>query len=302
MKMRMWKWSVISDEISQDISQAAAFAAAYGLQGLEIRSAFGRDLFQLTDADVRAIRECAGDAGLSISAVAPPFFKCDLEDEAAIRAHLHGLCRAVEIARQLGTDVIRGFGFWRRGAGEIPYGRIAEHFQAVTPILEDGGVRMGLENDPSVHTANGASLAALIRAIDHPRVGAVWDPGNVIFDEGGEVPFPDGYGAVRGKIFHIHLKDARRLDGRPAAVAFGAGEVDYQGQFSALLRDGFGGWVSLETHYRLARALDERELRLPAGYDFSEGGAQAGADFLENMANWLESWGMGTLYALPGQG
>lgn len=289
--MKMWKLSVITDEISQDIHRASAFVRAHGLAGLEIRSAFDRDAYHLTDKDVATIRDGARAEGLTICAIAPPFFKCDLDDEAAIRTHLDGLRRAAEIANALGAKIVRGFGFWQK-AGRIPYARIADEIRKAIPILTDANVMLALENDPSVYTPNGQTLAALVNAIAHPRVGTLWDPGNVVFDDDGEYPFPDGYEAVRNRIVHMHLKDARRVKGKPEAVAFGTGDVDFQGQFQALQRDGYAGWISVETHYRLNRILNQAQLKRPAGLNFTDGGAAATADFLAHLAAKLGEWAM----------
>lgn len=288
--MTMWKLSVITDEISQDVFRAAALAQEFALSGLEIRSAFDRDAYHLTDADVSAIRDAARAEGLSVCAVAPPFFKSDLGDEAATRAHLEGLKRCAETAGKLGAKIVRGFGFWRAGDG-IPYTRIADEIRRAIPILETADVTLALENDPSVFTSDGKTLAALVEAVSHPRVGALWDPGNVIFDEGNERPYPDGYAALCGKIVHMHLKDARRVGGKPGAVAFGAGEVDYEGQFRALRADGYAGWMSVETHYRLDRPLSEAQMKRPTGLNFTAGGEAATADFLIHLKNRLRAWG-----------
>ncbi len=289
--MTVWKYSVITDEIAQDVSRAAALARTYGLSGLEIRSAFNRDAYHLTDQDVAAIQNAAKAEGLAVCAIAPPFFKSELGDESATRAHLDGLRRTVEIANALGARIVRGFGFWRAG-GEIPYAHIAEEIGRAIPILEDGDVALALENDPSVFTPDGQRLAALVDAVGHPRVGALWDPGNVIFDDAEEKPFPLGYRAVRGKIIHMHLKDARRVDGKPEAVAFGTGEVDYEGQFRALQSDGYRGWMSVETHYRHNRTLNEAQMKLPAGLSFTEGGTAATAEFLTHLTAKLRTWGL----------
>jgi sugar phosphate isomerase/epimerase len=287
--MTMWKFSVITDEISQDVFRAAALAREFGLTGLEIRSVFDRDAYHLTDADISAIRDAARAEGLSVCAVAPPFFKSDLGDGAATRAHLEGLKRCAEIAGKLGAKIVRGFGFWRAGE-EIPYARIADEIRWAIPILEAADLTLALENDPSVFTPDGKTLAALTDAVSHPRVGALWDPGNVVFGSG-ERPFPDGYAALRGKIVHMHLKDARRVGGKPEAVAFGAGEVDYEGQFRALRADGYAGWMSVETHYRLDRPLSEAQMKRPAGLNFTAGGEAATADFLIHMNCRLRTWG-----------
>ena len=78
---------------------------------------------------------------------------------------------------------------------------------------------------------------------------ACWDPGNAMF--AGENPYPEGYEAVRPFVAHVHVKDAvTGPDGNPKWSVVGEGAIDYGAHFDALRRDGYPGWISLETHYR----------------------------------------------------
>jgi sugar phosphate isomerase/epimerase len=57
---------------------------------------------------------------------------------------------------------------------------------------------------------------------------------------------------VRGRICHVHVKDAHVVDqatGLTAWDAVGRGEVDYVAQFGALRHDGYAGTLALETHW-----------------------------------------------------
>ncbi len=49
----------------------------------------------------------------------------------------------------------------------------------------------------------------------------------------------------------MHLKDAAVLPGaaEPEWTVVGGGQIDFAGQFAALRRDGYDGWLSLETHW-----------------------------------------------------
>jgi sugar phosphate isomerase/epimerase len=80
----------------------------------------------------------------------------------------------------------------------------------------------------------------------------VWDPGNAVML--GEVPFPDGYNAVRGLFPHMHVKDVRKnaQSGKLEWAPVGGGFIDFKGQFQALHHDKYEGTMSLETHYRRA--------------------------------------------------
>lgn len=286
----MFRLSVITDEISQDLDTVLAFAGQHGLSGIELRSLWEKGPFALEKEDITHVREGTSAAGLSVCCIAAPFFKCGIGDDRAVAEHLEGLRRCCAWAHMLGAELIRGFSFWKEG--EPDFARIAERYAPAVRILEEEGMTLVLEPDPAVNTPNGASLARLLREIGSGRVQALWDPGNILFDDAGEVPYPDGYEAVRPWLRHVHLKDAKREGGVPAAVPPGTGMVDLKGQFQRLAADGYDGWVSLEPHYRLNRTLDEATLRLPGGSAISEGGLEAGIDSITRFQSLLASWGL----------
>ncbi|MFW6097571.1 MAG: sugar phosphate isomerase/epimerase family protein, partial [Chloroflexota bacterium] len=101
----------------------------------------------------------------------------------------------------------------------------------------------------------GARTAAIVQAVDHPALGINWDPGNAY--EAGDRPFPNGYEAVRPYLRHVHFKDVYRLDDGSHHYAVN-GDIDWEGQISALRADGYGGYISVETHMepKVAAARD----------------------------------------------
>ena len=110
---------------------------------------------------------------------------------------------------------------------------------------------LGLENVRSCWGNSGHNAARILAAVDHPRLRAIWDPGND-FVSGG-VPYPDGYRAVLPYLLHVHVKDAAVVDdatGLTRWAPIGSGAVDYAGQIDALRGDGYAGVVSVETHWR----------------------------------------------------
>ncbi|HEV2471106.1 MAG TPA: sugar phosphate isomerase/epimerase, partial [Chthonomonadales bacterium] len=109
-----------------------------------------------------------------------------------------------------------------------------------------------LENEAACYIGTGAEAARVAAEINSPWLKLVWDPGNAFY--AGERPYPDGYEAVKPWIAHIHAKDARLVETpnhglQPVWCVIGTGEIDYAGQVAALKRDGYGGSISLETHY-----------------------------------------------------
>ena len=140
----------------------------------------------------------------------------------------------------------------------------------------------------------GARLARFLSDLGSDRVGAMWDAANCIFEaDEPEVPYPDGYQAIKDRMPHMHLKDAKKdpNTGEPACTPIDEGDIDFRGQFKALVADGYDGFVSLETHWR-PTALDEEQLNRPGGSDFSEGGEYASRVCLDNLFAMLRELGL----------
>lgn len=280
---------VITDEISQDIADAIRIAHRYGLAALELRSVDGEQLYRLSDSRIEEIGAAIRAAGLKVSGLSAPVFKCNLRNAEEVAEHRGILTRYAELAQRLGTRYVRGFSFWAEGPLEEAFDDIVRELKGVVSILEQHGVIYALEADPAVYASNAAKAAALIRAVDSPYVQGLYDPGNDLWDPDQEVPYPDGYDALRGRICHIHLKDAvKQGDHITEAVAIGKGQVDYAGLLRRLVQEGYDGYLVVETHYRLQSSLTEEQLKRPAGYAFSEGGEEATIDCLNSLFELLE--------------
>lgn len=290
----MVKLSFINDEASQDFAVAIQIAKEFNLHGLELRSVWEKGPHELTDEEVKRIAMMLNEASLQCPCIASPFFKCDFGDEEQYKQHMQILRRCIDIAHQLGTELIRVFTFWRKEGQQPSWEAIADMFAEPIKLAESEGITLGIENEPSTNATNAAKVAELLSIINHPRVRAVWDPGNDVFDPDREVPYPDGYERIKSFMVHIHLKDGVWVaeEGRFEAVKLGEGEVDYVGQFKALKNDGYEGWLSLETHYRPKVALPEDIVQMPRGSQFSFMGDVATRECLQNLMRLLHEAGV----------
>ncbi len=107
---------------------------------------------------------------------------------------------------------------------------------------------IGLENEHACNAGTGAEASRLLALVDHPAVTLVWDPANASIL--GETPFPDGYAHVpKSRISHVHAKDCRVENHKPIWGPIGEMGIDWKGQVAALRRDGYSGWISMETHW-----------------------------------------------------
>jgi L-ribulose-5-phosphate 3-epimerase len=286
----MFTRAVITDEISQDLDLAARMAKQFGLDQLEIRTAWDVRIDNMSPAELDRVKRIASENGLGIVCIASPFLKCDLGNDAEYQEHLQILRRAINAAQTLGAGVIRTFTFWRKGELRENFDKIVAGYAEPARIAAGEGITLGIENEHACFVGTGVEAAEFIEAVGSPAVKAVWDPGNAYWT-GRERAVPDGYERIKPHIAHVHLKDVvqNTTSGESEATVLGQGEVDIPGQLALLVRDGYTGCASLETHYRVKGHLSEEAVNRPGGSAFSEGGEEASRLCLEAWNQMMTS-------------
>jgi sugar phosphate isomerase/epimerase len=259
----LYRVAAITDEFSPDLETALAAMSEAGLEGAELRMVFGKNIVDLTDEELDRAIAMVRSRGFEIMSIASPLLKCVLPDAPPVEerfqkdmfAAAYGFddqpriaARAFEIAKRAGAGIVRVFSYWRTVQPEACFDRIVAALAALAGEAARHNLVIGLENEQACNIATGAELSRVLKALDHPNLKAVWDPANALVS--GESPFPEGYGALpSGRIGHVHAKDCRMENGQQAWGPLGQGGIDWPGQMSALWRDGYRGWISLETHW-----------------------------------------------------
>jgi len=258
-----FRTAAITDEFSPDLETAVRSMSEIGMQGAELRMLFGKNIADLTDDEVDRAIALVRAHGLEIISIASPLLKCVLpaapdvdprfqqdmfaakhtfEDQPRLTA------RVFEIARRTGAKIVRVFSFWRTQDPDAVFDRVVAALRDLAAQAEPHGITIGLENEHACNIGTGAETARLLAALDHPHLKVVWDPANALV--AGENPYPEGYGRIPvSRIAHVHAKDCRVHDHKAEWLELGTGSVDWSGQIAALVRDGYRGWISLETHW-----------------------------------------------------
>lgn len=236
------KRSVITDEISQDLDRAIVLAREFGLTGLDIRTVWEQRVDLLDDDELTRLRRAADAAGLAIPSIAPPFLKCNLDEWLE---HKRVLDRSLRAAERLGATIVRGFTFWK---GAASFEQIVDAYREIAPTIERAGMVVGIENEPSCVIGTTERLPELLSAIGSPAVKALWDPANGAHD--GERAVPDALERIIADTVHVHLKDGLHVNGKWEHAIVGEGTVGVVEILRALRDASYGGWVTLETHYR----------------------------------------------------
>ncbi len=255
--------AAITDEFSPEIETAARSMAEIGMTGAELRMVFGKNILDLTDEELDRAIAIVRERGLEIVSIASPVLKCVLPDAPGVDARFQQdsfaskhtfadqprlAARAFEIARRTGARIIRVFSYWRTVRPAECFDRVAAALRDLAHQAEGHGVVIGLENEHACNIATGEETARVLSVVNHPNLQVVWDPANALVS--GESPFPEGYGRLpAGRIAHVHAKDCTRHNGKHEWCPLGEGVIDWKGQVAALARDGYTGWLSLETHW-----------------------------------------------------
>jgi sugar phosphate isomerase/epimerase len=289
-------YSIISDEVSQDLAVIRAFVREFKLPGIELRSLNGRAFKDLTNDDVAAISAAARDEGWKIIGCSTPVFKCEIDDAKGIREHRDIFKRSLEVARELDSNLLRIFTFLRKPNPTEPQRlkRVTEELLGLVEIAKGSGVKIGIENEHSCLVATVEEMLGILGGLPADQVGAIWDPCNVLYVPEAAPPAADNLTRLGDRLFHIHLKDAvRRSSTKPGALIavgtpVGIGEVNWREHLQTLQRMGYRGMLSLETHWRLQQ-IDESMLHLPAGHAFSHGGDVASRTCFHNIKALAET-------------
>ena len=273
--------SIVTDELSGDPETAFELGLEWGIRHFELRGAYGERVPRLSAHArhrlVRAVREF----GVEITALSPGLFKFPFPDREPARSNLGWmdagffaawqerkalladhldrlLPETLELAAETGARSIISFSFSRGGAagGEAPQG-VAEALAAAAERAQAAGIDFLIETEEGHWADTGARSAALLRRVGTAHAGINWDPANALID--GDVPWPDGYAAIRPFVRNVHFKDARRFaDGSWTLLA--EGDVDWQGQVRALAADGYRGPIAIEPHLSPAVASTRNAL------------------------------------------
>ena len=277
------KISIVTDEISADLDTAVELGVEWGIRDFELRGFYAERVPNLSEYQKERLGEILAEFNARVIAISPGLFKipypCGARESASLAWLDQGLFRnwhslqdqvkyhrqellpaSLEFARSLGANLVLTFSFHRMGhpPGMAP-DEVLEILQDAGEQAASAGMQLAVEVEEDFWADTGQRTAALMAAIDHPALGVNWDPGNAFM--AGDIPYPDGYRAVRRWVRHVHFKDAEvdTYGRRRFAVH---GQIDWTGQIRALVEDGYQGYISIETHMRPKVKVAQQELEL----------------------------------------
>ncbi|MBC7924898.1 MAG: sugar phosphate isomerase/epimerase [Bryobacteraceae bacterium] len=255
--------AAITDEFSPDLEQSLVAMKSIGMTGAELRVIWGKNVMDLSDEELKRVRDLCHAAEIEVISIASPILKCvlpnapevDTRFQQDVFASKHSFEdqprlteRAFAIATLLGARIVRVFSYWRTVAPEQVEERVIRALDGLAAQASSAGLTIGLENEHACNVGTAAESSRILSAVSHAHLQLVWDPANALV--GGEEPFPYGYSLLpKNRVAHVHAKDCSMDGHKPVWGPLGTRKVDWKGQVAALIADGYTGWLSLETHW-----------------------------------------------------
>lgn len=261
--------SIVTDELSGDPETAFELGLEWGVSRFELRGVHEARVPRISEHVRRRLLRAIESLGVTITAISPGLFKIPLpaaeparsnlgwmdegffrqwsDARALLRDHVENLLpESLDFAAEAGAAFVIAFSFHRGGhpAGDAPQ-EVVDTLRTAAEAAAALGLTLLIETEEGHWANTGARTAALIERIAHPALAANWDPANALIE--GDVPYPDGYEAVRRHVRNVHFKDViRHADGSWEIAA--QGQVDWAGQIAALATDGYDGAIAVEPH------------------------------------------------------
>jgi sugar phosphate isomerase/epimerase len=190
---------------------------------------------------VEAARRLLEARGLKASALAARNDFVVLEEE-AVAAQVTRMKRVCEVARLLGTGVIRTEGGApKEGVPESKWAEaIAGCLSRCRDFVEPMGLKLAMDNHGLV-TNDGDLEMEVLGRVNSPNIGLNLDTMNYRWF-GHDLETLDRYFEITAKhVFHTHLKDGRGCRQQYVGTALGEGEINLEHTVACLKRAGYHG-------------------------------------------------------------
>jgi len=177
-----------------------------------------KNVMKLTRREIRRLKRLHADFGVGVSSIGSPIGKVKLLDQEdgsgdayiPLERYLRDdVKRAVELAVEFDTKLIRGFSFYHpRGSDPHEYvDAAAERLGKITEICAQAGVYFGLEVEANLVGQNGQLLRQLYRKVASDHLYLIFDGGNLSCQNLTPSETFAEYQAMKAGIGWIHMKD-----------------------------------------------------------------------------------------------
>ena len=266
----MAKLGVITDGISREFEHALSVMNETGLEYAELHYLWEKEVGDLNDAEIAKAQSLLKAHEMKVSCISRHNFAGMLVGDTEVgdgnyNRHMDGLQRCIDMALELGTDVVRimsfrremilfgssGADYWVTSTGA--WDKLLKLLESPVKLAEEKNINLVLETGNNAMVPSAWLGKKLIDDIGSDRLRILWDPANSLYAN--EPTYPDGWEALKdGYIGHFHIKDAK-VNMPHAHVEFcEMGKGDMAPYLDPLANEmklnNYNGYISLESVYR----------------------------------------------------
>jgi len=266
----MAKLGVITDGISREFEHALSVMNETGLEYAELQYLWEKEVGDLNDAEIAKAQSLLKAHEMKVSCISRHNFAGMLVGDTEVgdgnyNRHMDGLQRCIDMALELGTNVVRimsfrremilfgssGADYWVTSTGA--WDKLLKLLESPVKLAEEKNINLVLETGNNAMVPSAWLGKKLIDDIGSDRLRILWDPANSLYAN--EPTYPDGWKALKdGYIGHFHIKDAK-VNMPHAHVEFcEMGKGDMAPYLDPLANEmklnNYNGYISLESVYR----------------------------------------------------
>ena len=266
----MAKLGVITDGISREFEHALSVMNETGLKYAELQYLWEKEVGDLNDAEIAKAQSLLKAHEMKVSCISRHNFAGMLVGDTEVgdgnyNRHMDGLQRCIDMALELGTNVVRimsfrremilfgssGADYWVTSTGA--WDKLLKLLESPVKLAEEKNINLVLETGNNAMVPSAWLGKKLIDDIGSDRLRILWDPANSLYAN--EPTYPDGWEALKdGYIGHFHIKDAK-VNMPHAHVEFcemGKGDMaPYPDPLANEMKlNNYNGYISLESVYR----------------------------------------------------
>ena len=249
------KISGFSDEIDANIDVQFEVLNKLGIKYFEPRFINGKNISELCDEEVIALKEKMVATEICASSIGSPIGKIKLTDD--WKEHFNLFVRVCRSAKMLDCRYIRMFSFYHDGGEwtEDERATVLKRLSEMIDYAKEQDLVLLHENEKDVYGDTSARCHDLMESLYCDNFKAVFDPAN--FVQCGENVM-DAYKKMQNFIAYMHIKDAKSDDGTVVPAGKGDGCIEYV--LSELFAKNYDGFLSLEPHLGSFEGLSNLEL------------------------------------------
>jgi len=243
----MFTLTGFGDEISPELNEQLDLLQSEGVNYLELRGVWGKNVLDLSDEEAGRVRNELERRKVGVSAIASPIGKISIDEP--FEPHLAHFRRALDLADFFQAPYIRLFSFYvPHGTAEFCRDQVMSRMFALAEAAHGRKAILGIENEHGLYGDTPERSLDLIQTLKSPQWTTIYDPCNYVMEN--IRPFTQAFPMLAGTIGYLHVKDAD-MSTHKMCVA-GKGDAQVTEAMAALLTRGYNGFLSLEPHLLIA--------------------------------------------------